>query len=216
MVVERNWKYLLGVALIITISVFMAGVALGWTLDHFRSNELLENIKRSELMTESILVEEAFIDHYGGDRCDLLNARVYDLQNLVQTTRSQLSKWGEGDSFQANDFDYLKRKLIILEIKFYLLLDDLRNSCGADYNVILFFYKKDDALSASQGYILDELSQKYPNLIVLSIDKEYLDEPLVTLIMEKYDVQTAPTLIINGKIKFEGFTSRAQIESAIK
>lgn len=214
MVVGKR-KYLLITAMILTITVFLGGIALGWTLDHYRADELLENIKQSELITESLIVEESFIDHYGGDRCELLSSRVYDLQQQSRVTGKQLSEWGEGDTFQTKDFDYLKRKYILLEIRFFILLNDLKNECNSDYNTILFFYQKDQEQSIQQGFILDELSDNYDNLIVLSIDKDYTDEPLVELLRSKYGITKAPTLIIN-KVKFEGFTSKAQIESAIK
>jgi len=209
-------KYLLVTSLILTISVFLGGIFIGWTLDHYRADELLENIKQSELTTESFIVEESFIDHYGGNRCELLNSRVYAMQNLIHTTGEQLSKWGEGDSFQSRDFDYLKRKYIISEIRFFILLDDLQNSCGSDYNTILYFYEKDKDSSAKQGHVLDELSKDYDDLIVLSIDRYYSDEPLVELLVSEYGITVTPTIIINSKIKLEGLTSRAQIESAIK
>lgn len=216
MVIDKKRRYLLITSFLLTIVVFLGGITLGWNLDDFRADKLLENIKQSELTAESFLVEESFIDHYGGDRCELLATRIYEMQALTRETGKLLAKWGEGDSLQKSDFDYLKRKHIILETRFYLLLDDFENSCDAEYDVVLFFYTKDQEDSARQGYILDNLADKYDDLIILSIDKDYQDEPLVELLMSEYDVTVAPTLIINHIVKFEGFTQKAKIESVIK
>lgn len=218
MVVKRKQKkQLLVTSLIITIVIFSIGFVLGWTLDHFKADDVLTRIKQSELDTESFLVEQQFVDNYGGgDRCTLLTARIDTLQKTIRETGEELSRWDQGNLFNRQDFDYLKRKYVLLEVRFLMLLEDLEQTCGTDYNVIIYFYQIDQDESARQGYVLDGLVRTYDDLIVLSVDKDYLDEPLVELLISKYDITTAPTLIINDKIKLEGFTPRAQIESAVK
>lgn len=214
---KKYKKHLLITSLVLASVIFLAGIALGWTLDHFRVNEVLDTIKQNELDTESYLVEQEFIKNFGGDSCELLSPRVTNLQSQITIIGHQLSKWGESSrSFKQQDFDYLKRKYFILETRAFMLIEGLKDTCGVDYNTILYFYSIDDEESLRQGYVLDELVRKYDNLIVLSIDKDYTDEPLIDVLNSKYEITAAPTIVVNSNVKLEGFIPRAQIESLIK
>lgn len=204
-------------SLVLTIVVFMLGYAFGWTLDYFKESDVLDKIKQNELDTESFLVEQQFSEDLSKtDRCELLTSRIDYLQTNIREIGDDLSQWDKDNLFNKEDFDYLKRKYVLLEVRFLMLLDDLKQTCGVDYNLIIFFYEIDQTESARQGYVLDNLVKEYDNLIILSIDKNYFDEPLVELLISKYDIIDAPTLIINNKIKLEGFTSQAKVESAVK
>ena len=67
---------------------------------------------------------------------------------------------------------------------------------------IIFFYEIDDTVSERQGFVLDEISLDYQGqVIVLSFDKDYTDEPLIPILRDTYQVISAPTIIINNQYK---------------
>jgi hypothetical protein len=80
----------------------------------------------------------------------------------------------------------------------------------------LFFYEIDNDLSERQGFVLQEVSKSFEdNVVVLSIDKDYEDEPLVQMLVEKYDIRSAPTTIIDD-VKKEGLFYAADLGKVIK
>ncbi len=213
----RSKKTILLISLSIAILVFVAGIMLGYTLDNLRSNEILKQLRQSELNTESYLIHEAFIDAFGGDECTSLALRVKDMQSLVAKTGLQLTDYSDKSISKNKDFDYLKRKYFLLEIKFLTLIERLKNKCDEKIVHILFFYSKDDQDSIKQGYVLTNLNEIYGNsLIVLSIDKDYLDEPLIGVLKTKYGITETSTIIINGEVKKESFTSKAELQQIIE
>ena len=209
---EKYKWHLLLVAFILTVVVFFAGIALGWTIDNFRVNAITTAIKQSELNTESFLLESQFIENFGGDYCQLSNLRIKDLQKNIAETGKRLSTWSETKQINESDFDYLKRKYVLLEIKFLFLLQDASRMCGKSYDTILFFYNIDDGQSLKQGYALDDLKLKKDDIIVLSFDKNYVDEPLINILLTKYSIDSAPAIVINGKNVLIGYNSPQQIE----
>lgn len=203
------------ISLVLTVIIFVAGLLLGFTLDDYRSNTILSNIQRNELETESYLVHESLIQSLGGDKCEILNARITDMERLVNAVGQQLASFDERKTFGEN-LDYLKRKYILSEVKFFILISDLKESCNNHYVPILFFYTKDDRESINQGYVLTDLSKQYENkIIVLSIDKDYADEPIVNTLKLKFNVTEPTTLIINGRMKKDGFTGKEELEDIL-
>lgn len=214
MVNSKKYKqHLLITSFIVAGVIFLAGIALGWTLDTFKVSTITTALKQNELNTESFLLESQFIENFGGDYCELLNLRIKDLQKNIAQTSEQLSTWGESKKFKESDFDYLKRKYFLLEIKFLFLLQDMTHTCGKNHDVILFFYGIDDSQSMRQGYSLDELRLARDDLIVLSFDKNYVDEPLIKILLTKYGINSAPAVVINGQKVLVGYASSKQIES---
>lgn len=213
MVDDTKYKqYLFVTSLIITVVVFCAGTALGWTLDNFKANSLLDVVKQNDLNAESFALESSFIQGFGGDYCTILDERVANLQRNIITTGKDLSSYGGNrKTLQESDFDYLKRKYFLLEARFLLLLQNMEKSCGNKYDVAVFFYKIDDASSLVQGYALDELRRNHSNLIVLSFDKDYVDEPLIGVLLSMYHVTDAPSVVVNGKT-LTGYSYPEQIE----
>jgi len=214
MVAERYKKYLLGIALIITIFVFAAGLLVGSTFDTYQTDELLLSVRQNELETQSFLVEQQFVDTFGG-QCDSMTSRVETVQKSVADTGRKLTLLENSLKYTGtDDFEYLKNKHLISKVQFFTLLKNFEETCGVNYDIILFFYQVDHAESITQGLALDELAEKNPDIVILSIDKDYEKEPLVNLLVARYNIEKAPTLIINDE-KIEGFQSTEQIENYI-
>ena len=214
MVAERYKKYLLVTTLIITIFVFAAGLLVGSTFDTYQTDELLLSVRQNELETQSFLVEQQFVETFGG-QCDSMTSRVENVQKSIADTGRKLTLLENSNKYEgAEDFEYLKNKNLISKVQFFTLLKDFKETCGVNYNIILFFYKADHSESITQGFALDGFAEKNPDVVILSIDKDYEKEPLVNLLVARYDIGEAPTLIINDE-KIEGFISTDNIENYI-
>jgi len=212
---KKYKQHLLITSFIVAAVIFLAGIALGWTIDNFKVNTITSALNQNELNTESFLLESQFVENFGGDYCKLLNLRIKDLQKSIAQTSEQLSTWGESKKFKTSDFDYLKRKYFLLEIKFLFLLQDMTHTCGKSYDTILFFYNIDDSQSMRQGYALDEVRMTRNDLIVLSFDKNYVAEPLMLVLLTKYDIESAPAIVINGQRTISGYTSAEKINALL-
>lgn len=214
--VAKYPKHLFIVSFALTLVVFMAGLLLGFSLDNFRSSDILSSIKLNELETESYIVGESFLDNFEDNKCDTLSLRINEIKRITTKVGSQLSGFDEKSMTIKGDMDYLKRKYTILEVKFLVMLHQFKKECGTKVTTILFFYTKDDSDSKKQGYVLTDLSKRYKeDMVILSIDKDYTDESLVKMLKLKYDIQKSSTLVIDNEIKLEGFVSKDKLDQII-
>lgn len=209
-------KHIFITSLAITVVVFLAGLLLGWYLDSSRTSEILTDLQSNELDTESYLVEQAFWDSFGGEDCSFADARLNSIALQLRDLGQYLTSYQQKNIFQENEFKYLARRYFILEIKGYVLYNDLRNTCDVHNNVILYFYGPEDSESQKQGYVLDSLVQQSNGTIdIFSINKDFAGDEAIETLKLYYNITVAPTIIINGDIKKEGYQSYPQIQELL-
>ncbi len=203
-------------SLVITVVIFSIGLLINYSLDYMRIDVILDTVETHELDIRSYLIQQEFIDTFGGDKCEFMHSKVNDLKEELKQVGVDLSNYGGKSFFKKKDFDYLKRKYFLLELNFYNLIERLNKECGKSYIPAIFFYEIDHNPSEMQGYILEDVSKGNKNLIVLSFDKDYPDEPLLNLLKLKYNITKAPTTIIDNEVIFDSIVYSGQIKAVIK
>jgi hypothetical protein len=192
--------------LIIVIGIFLIGLFLGGELEKYRIDDLNSAISKSELDTEGIIVESEFIDTFAENDCNLINPLINTLSKELGDIGKTLTEYDAKGNFNKKEYDVLKRKYFLLEIKAYTLRKQVSDKCDNKGNVLLFFYDVDnDEESIRQGYVLDLIVRKNENVTVFSIDREF-EDPLLDTVKRYFGVEKGPAVIVNFKDKFEGFT----------
>ena len=104
----------------------------------------------------------------------------------------------------------------MLEIKDYLLMQQIYNKCGATPTSILYFYSNKGNCTdcTDQGYVLTALRQEYPELRIYAFDYNLDLDAVKTLITLYHIPSVLPALVMNGKV-YDGFQSIAQIQAAL-
>jgi len=196
---------------IIVIGIFVLGLYLGSKLDSYRIDDLKAQIGKSELDAESFIIEMSFVDSFSENKCEILKPIINELSSELGEIGKTLTKYDSKGIFDKNEYNILKRRYFILEIRAYTLRKELKEKCGEDNNVILYFYDvNNNEESLRQGYVLDSMVNRNQNITVFSIDREF-KEPLLDTVKRHYNVTKGPTIIINFDRKFEGFTPEAEI-----
>ncbi len=207
---------ILGRSLLLTILIFAAGILLNHTFDAFRISIIEDVMIAHEINTEAYRVERFFTETFGEEQCDIMVARISDLKKEVRKVGEDLGSYSRFSFFRRKDYDYLKRKYFLLELRFLALIQKINKECDKPYLPIIFFYEIDQDESERQGFILQDLSEDYDqHLIVLTLDKDYKDEPLVKILAENYKVTQAPTIIIDDQ-PLTGLVYTGQLNASIQ
>ncbi len=209
-------KHIFIISLLITIVVFIGGLFLGWNLDSYRTSDLLTELRQNELDTESYLIEDAFWESYGGEDCNFVELRLNSISLQLVELGQDLNSYQNKNIFHENEFQYLARRYFLLEIKGYVLYNDLKKKCDLDNDVILFFYSSDDDDSEKQGFVLDRIVETTNGTVdIFSISKDFEGDQTLETIKRYYNITMTPTIIINSENKMEGYVSYTEIESAL-
>ncbi len=203
-------------SLVITLMVFIAGLFLGWNLDNIRTYTILDDLKGNELDAESLSIEQAFWEEFGGDNCQFAEQRLNSLSSELIELGQYLNSYTDKSIFEEAEYEYLARRYFLLEIQTYILVNHMNEECEMDLSYILFFYGEEDSESERLGYVLDKIvSRSNSTVDVFSINYDLEDDIAIDTLKLYYDVTSTPTMIINNDIKREGYVSYEELKELI-
>lgn len=196
--------------LIITILIFLTGILLGSYLNTNKVialNELSEELRVSAMSSElefAILAENPCkVTEYGflSEELDELSSKVEFMENQLGRTNQEVIK--------------LKNFYSIVQLRHYLLMTRLVDECQLNTSNIVYFYSNagDCPECNEQGFILSYLKNTY-SINIYSIDINSQNNA-VRALKEVYDIETAPSFIIEGE-PYYGFQSTNALRTILQ
>lgn len=193
-----------------TTLIFIIGMYLGHKITSMKVTTLTNieqdiKTKTTDMELQFLLLSEepCLISDFTG-----LSDELYQIGKRLSYMETHLGVKNE-------DVVRLKEYYTLLEIRHWLFFKKLNENCNKNLTLVLYFYSSntDCPECEQQGYILTYLRKDNPSLKVYSLDINLGNFALDT-VKKRYDVKTAPTLVINGKVH-EGFISKDELEAIV-
>lgn len=207
----RKDKY--AVALIISIMIFTLGFLLGTVLDSYKTGYVQEIAKQQELEFNSLQLQYMYLENIkGSEKCPVLYQTIENNLKVLDPTLNKMLDYEKSKNLNSPEYLFIKRQYLLSNLKYWLLSEDIKKTCsGNSVTVLYFFDSACDICFKSQGVILSNLKEVFQDkLLVFAIDSDFIEEPLITLLKNKYNVSTYPTIIINNQ-KTDHFMSRDEL-----
>lgn len=199
-------KQTLLITLLLVCVVFAAGIIVG-NLWKSESTGVSKTLRQSELDTESFLVEQELFESFETN-CELAEKRLGTLSEELWKLGKILGAADAKQTLGEENYNLLKRKYHLTQIRTYVLEKKLQQDCKSTTNVILFYFEQNGKASEEQGKILDELVQQYP-IHVFAIEFQYSKE--LEFLEDYYGLTTAPSLVINFENTIKGPATKDKI-----
>jgi hypothetical protein len=200
------------IALLITILIF----ATAFYASNYFNNQRIADIRatQDDISTDILSLETQF-DLLQEHSCSNVGENTI-LPSEMTSLGNQLSYMeAQGSSNQA-EITRLKSLYSLLEIKDYLLMQQLAAKCNLKPVFILYFYSNrgDCSNCEKQGYALTALTETYPELRVYSFDYNLNVGAIQTLISVDTVANNLPALVINKQV-YHGYQSVADIQKIL-
>ncbi|MBD3361492.1 hypothetical protein GF358_01740 [Candidatus Woesearchaeota archaeon] len=196
---------------LLLILVFSLGIILGNSLSNPELKEINKIISNSELSTESYLIEQELFSGFEKN-CDLSRIRLSSLSSELWQLGKLLASPTAQEDLGRYNYNFLKRKYHLMQIKTFVLYHQLKEECDPDEKVILFYFSRNDPDSLEQGKILDRIVKDF-GAHVFAIERAYSSE--IVFLEQYYDVSVSPSLIIDYEFKKEGLTSYDELKKLL-
>jgi hypothetical protein len=199
--------------LIATVIIFVAALFISNYVTRQKTNEIKAD--EDKITVDMLSLEDQADLITSASSCSMATTTTSELDGEFQNLESRLTymqgQLGETDP----DVFRLKRYYSLLEVKDYLLQEQMNKQCNGTTVSILYFYSsKNCAECTTEQYMLQAIEDQYPNVRVYSFDYA-LDLPEVeTLITLKNIPKSPPVTDINGTI-FTSFQSFADMKAAV-
>lgn len=216
MISRKELVTILIASFVITLCIFTIGLMLNYGLDFSRIDTVINSMTKHQINSDAYVLQDDFFNEFGGNKCSAMKWRIDALRIEIKKVGNDLTDYGAKSVFQKTDFDYLKRKYFLLEMEFYNFLNKYNSECSSISVPVLFFYKIDDSTSATQGYVLEDISLSYrENVSVLSFDINYTDEDALNMLKTRFNITRSPTTVIGNSVIFDALTYTGPINNTI-
>jgi hypothetical protein len=198
--------------ILLFILVFAIGIIVGRSASNPELSDVDKFVKQSELNAESYLIEQEIFA--GMEKsCDLaklrLSAMSGDLWQLGKLLGSETAKQDLGEA----DYNFLKRKFHLMQIKTFTLYHKLSQDCALKVPVVLFYYSQNDTNSLEQGEILDLLVKDF-DVKVFAIEYDY--SPELHFLEDYYEISGTPSVVVNFETVRKGLTPYEQLSALVR
>lgn len=209
---KADWtKYVL--AFLITVAIFATAFYIAASID----NRRIADIRTTEQnISIDLLSTETQFELLGSLDCEAIKENPI-LSDQLNSIADRLS-YAENNLGKDNpEVIQLKKQYSLLEIKDYLLMQQISQKCKTKTVSILYFYSNagDCASCERSAEVLTYLRQTYPDLRVYSFDYHLDLSALKTLISLRKVDGPFPAVIINNRAPVYGFRNLEEMQNLI-
>jgi thiol-disulfide isomerase/thioredoxin len=206
----KTSRYLAAFAL--TVIVFLIGYMIGTGISDRKLNNLAyleQDIRVNSLSNELVflLVQK--------DLCSSINTTSYteDLGKIGKRLTYLESLYG----YNAPEVISLKNYYSLLEIRHWMLHEEVNAKCGYDTPLVLYFYTNENCVDCEdQGLVLTNVHRNYPFFNTYSFEYN-LENPALDYLKKKYEINQTrlPAIVVDGQVYY-GFQSKEFIIARLK
>jgi hypothetical protein len=213
-------KYFL-VAALITAIIFILGIIVGVQLDISKLDNIQNKYKQTELDWYDIQIKSDYYKLYPGVTayCDIMINSNLEFSDKIYSQGLEIERYEEQSKFlEAVKQD--KREYALLKFQFWMNALELRDSCEAEYDTIIYFYKDEpsaieEVKQNAMSNVLFNLKQDRGADIILVPLPIDLDIESINLITKQFNIHEVPTIVINEKETINGVLSQTALTQAL-
>jgi len=192
-----------------TLIILFLGVLVGLQMDDLRQSYLDDEIRQSNLDTETFTIIEQYMQGNPEAYCDLAEAQLPEISERTAELGQRLERFDEQGRYDQEEYDYLRDRYYNNQLRLYMMLSEYREECDADEDKVLFFFDNSTD-SQRQGSVLDEIVRD-TDLQVFAFNMETEDSVILDTLQIDYNISQTPTMILNDDEKIEGFISEGEL-----
>ena len=201
----RSQKYIFLQALVITFVVFNIGIFFGYKLESSRIDKINEWYLESEMeLLDQRIQSEAFevVDL----NCDDLIKENINFANDIFEKALVIDNYEKASRID-DDIIMLHKKYDLLRTLLWVNSIKIKEKCNSDYHNLVYLYKYNSPSieeKAKQRFFSNLLSQvkqeKGDKVILIPIAADN-DLSSIDLILDKYEIQDLPVILIDEQVK---------------
>ncbi len=205
-------------AALLTILIFILGVALGMIVDNKRLSVVKKMNDVQELNFEDLQLQYLYINTLLGKNksCDVLQVALEDSIRQLADSLSKVEKYEKETNINKEEYLLIRKKYLLDNLRYWMFAREAKEYCNMSILSILYFFSPNCERCPDQGVILSYYKQIYGNsLLVFPIDSSLKNDiGIVRIIISKYNITKEPSLVI-GEKKYEGVVGKEELGSII-
>ncbi len=195
--------------------LIVLGVLVGLQMDDSRTGFLEDQLRQTNLQTETFLVSNTYLQESSQNYCSVVETQIPSLARQNAQIGRDLQSFSSKSISHRSDYDFIKQNYYVNQLKLYNMLRSYRERCSSNATLIFFFFD-DSAASQRQGSVLTEYRNKVNNrTYVFSYNLEADDSQVLQMLETDYNVTDGPTTVINGNRTYRRYVSLKELKTVL-
>jgi hypothetical protein len=203
------------IAAVITAIVFSLGIIAGLLVEKGRLGYTADLIIEQKVDIASLQIQYEYLRSQKLERaCPALQELFKSNLKSLDTSMKKVLNYKENSIFNEDRFKLLQREFTIEQVKYWLLANQMKDTCDSKHISAMLFYETKCPKCESQQFILEYFKRTFGENFLLFHFETDLEEPLIKLLTGQHNISSYPTTIIEGE-KFEGLRGRRELQDII-
>ena len=209
------WK-----ALVLTVIVFLLGIGLGILIEEYRFNDVRDVFEEFFLDWNDIRLQRIYYEEISGEACDISLEKNLEFGDRIYEQGLLIDKYEKANRL-TEKLEIEKRRYNLLKTEFLLNNRLLKERCGFDYDILIYFYQdKPESLEIKQEQnvlsrvLFDLKMEKGRDLILIPLATD-LNVSVVDTMEAIYGIDTYPSLLINDYYVLKGVHEVGDIKALL-
>jgi hypothetical protein len=209
-----KYRYLL--AGFFTLVIFVTGALTSNMIDDYRSNKLQTELQEDLTEVESNQLQLTYLQS-NNLSCDTMETGLKSMVRGYNDRLGKIQTFRDRSLIKSERFSNLRRRYIISGIRYWMFAQEMKEKCDYSPNTALFFTESLEnetcEACARQGRQLSLLKKKYDGEFLVFSVPTTLDDGMVDILEDKYNVTDVPVTVVNGDAVLRGSKSRNEVET---
>lgn len=198
-----------------TLLIFLLGVSAAWFLDEQRITQVRGQLDELKIQADEARVSLAYYNAFKDDPafCTSFKKQLDSQVGKVGAIGENLEKLLAANRLD-DQFYSLKKQFVLYSSELWLSSIALNKQCGTETKTVLYFYPEREACADCflQSQELLALKRECPQTLVFALPTN-LGIAIVDSLKSQYGITKTPSIVINGKDKFDYVVKKSGLKA---
>lgn len=205
--------------LIATAAVFSLGLLMGVVINEKKADVMDRMNAGQNLDDLSLNLQFMYInslDVNSSEGCKVMNAALEQSWANLDDAYNKMVKYKDSNDANPDTVRLVERNSLLNNLRYWFLLKRAKSSCELDDSVsALFFFREESCDECGvQSTMLEHYKRIFDDRFLLFHVNVGIDEPMVRLLLDQYEVSKYPTVVIDSE-KFTGVMGKDGLKGVI-
>ncbi len=209
MISKKRRNFLFFEAAILTFLIYLSALILTGYLDEYRIDFLEQEQKKFNILEESSLAQNYFLEHFETEySCQEFLSKIDEKNVELRKIGEDLGNFGSLflDSNLENS-EYYKRVYYLNQLDLYFQVLEYNENCLGSIIPVFYFFSESSSFDI-QGAYLEQFALNHKNeTLVFSFDIDFEDDFIIIELKEKLGVSNSPFIKVGNKTISNGWVS---------
>jgi hypothetical protein len=204
-------------SLILTLLILLIGFSIGFYVESSRANSIIQDYKDFEISVLDLKLQNYYYQIMDQSSCNSAIEQNLIFAEDIYSVGLNLQKYEDAGEILESSLFNEKRRYVLLKTELWLNSILLKKKCDDSFHTVVYLYTQypsliKDAEQDAISKILGSVKEDYGNDIVLIPIAADIGLDSVDMLMDIYEIDTLPTILIDEDVKLKGFKTKEEIE----